>query len=218
VTTDRATRQKAKRCRTAKPPRRNARTAARPTRASIAGLKKKNTLLARELTEAREQQAATSRELSEFLERSGRRLDHRVRYVTAPRRAPIDDARRDNSHQSAAMLINCSAAMYSWRRLSRATFFHLGVIKLLRDARLLQQVTHISSVSGGSILAAHAVLNWEKYIGTEEEFRAAESDLVRLGSRDIRGRVVRRWILACLSVWGLVSIGSTPLSSCCRAS
>jgi predicted acylesterase/phospholipase RssA len=44
----------------------------------------------------------------------------------------------------------------------RATLYHLGLIRFLRDAGLLHQVTHITSVSGGSIIAAHLALNWEK--------------------------------------------------------
>src|SRR6267142_5606048 len=80
----------------------------------------------------------------------------------------------------------------------RATFFHAGVIQLLRDAKLLEKITHIFSVSGGSILAAHVVLNWEKYTGTIEEYAAAESEMFKLGLRDIRGRVIRRWILSWL--------------------
>jgi predicted acylesterase/phospholipase RssA len=83
----------------------------------------------------------------------------------------------------------------------RATFFHFGVIKFLRtakilDARILDQVTHISSVSGGSILAAHLVANWEKYIGSDSEFAEVEGDLLRLARWDIRGNVIRRWLLA----------------------
>ena len=42
----------------------------------------------------------------------------------------------------------------------RATLFHLGVVRFLRDAGLLGEVTHIVSVSGGSILGAHLALNW----------------------------------------------------------
>jgi predicted acylesterase/phospholipase RssA len=80
----------------------------------------------------------------------------------------------------------------------RATFFHLGVIKFLRDAKLLKSVTHICSVSGGSILGAHLVLNWEKYTGSDEDYRLVEAELIKLGGRDIRGRVLRRWIFALL--------------------
>jgi predicted acylesterase/phospholipase RssA len=45
----------------------------------------------------------------------------------------------------------------------RATLFHLGVVRFLRDAGLLGDVTHLVSVSGGSILGAHLALNWERY-------------------------------------------------------
>ena len=44
----------------------------------------------------------------------------------------------------------------------RATLYHLGLVRFLRDAGLLSQVTHISSVSGGSVFAAHLVLNWDR--------------------------------------------------------
>jgi len=78
----------------------------------------------------------------------------------------------------------------------RATFFHAGVIKLLRSAELLRNVTHICAVSGGSILAAHLVNHWEKYNGTDKEYSEMEAELLKLGARDLRGRVIRRWILA----------------------
>jgi len=42
----------------------------------------------------------------------------------------------------------------------RATLYHLGLVRFLRDAGVLRQVTHITSVSGGSIMAAHLALNW----------------------------------------------------------
>jgi GAF domain-containing protein len=60
VTTDRTSRPKTKRHSTIKPPRRNARTAARRTGASIADLKKRNALLTGELSEALEQQTAAA--------------------------------------------------------------------------------------------------------------------------------------------------------------
>jgi|GEM_PF-2149684 len=80
----------------------------------------------------------------------------------------------------------------------RATLFHLGVIKFLRDAGELENVTHIFSVSGGSILAAHLVLNWEKYNGSEEDFEAMAEQVIRLTKSDVRGRVIRKWILSWL--------------------
>jgi esterase/lipase superfamily enzyme/predicted acylesterase/phospholipase RssA len=77
----------------------------------------------------------------------------------------------------------------------RATFFHLGLIRFLRRHDLLRQVTHISSVSGGSVLAAHLVLNWQRYLDPKD-FNQAEEELIRFGQRDVRGRIVRRWLLA----------------------
>ena len=75
----------------------------------------------------------------------------------------------------------------------RATLFHLGVISFLRDTKQLQRVTHISAVSGGSILAAHMVLNWEKYVAEDEPaFRAAVDELITIVRADIRGRIYRR--------------------------
>jgi predicted acylesterase/phospholipase RssA len=83
----------------------------------------------------------------------------------------------------------------------RATFFHLGAVRLLRDARIggeraLSQVSHICSVSGGSFLAVHLVRNWEKYIGEDSAFAEAEADILKLARWDIRGNVIRRWLLA----------------------
>ena len=37
----------------------------------------------------------------------------------------------------------------------RAVLYHLGLVRFLRDAGILSRVTHISSVSGGSVIGAH---------------------------------------------------------------
>lgn len=76
----------------------------------------------------------------------------------------------------------------------RATLFHLGVTRFLYETGMLRQVTHITSVSGGSILAAHLVLNWERYTGTPEQFEEAAKELVDFTRWDLRGRVVRPWL------------------------
>ncbi len=78
----------------------------------------------------------------------------------------------------------------------RATFFHLGAIHALRDLGLLQRVTQIASVSGGSILAAHLVLNWDRYTGPDDAFSAVQRELFDFASGDVRGRIIRRWMLA----------------------
>src|SRR4030095_1419887 len=78
----------------------------------------------------------------------------------------------------------------------RATLFHLGMIRFMREAGILPSVTHITSVSGGMILAAHLVLNWEAYNDSLAEFDAAAAELIRLVQLDVRNRVVRRYPLA----------------------
>ncbi len=78
----------------------------------------------------------------------------------------------------------------------RATLFHLGVIRYLYEleryepeSRALSGITHITSVSGGSIIAAHLVLSWEQYLS---DFDSAAVKLITCVQKDIRGRIVRR--------------------------
>jgi predicted acylesterase/phospholipase RssA len=78
----------------------------------------------------------------------------------------------------------------------RATLFHLGLIRLLRDCNLLDKVELISSASGGSILAAHLGLNWSRYTGDKASFEAAERELIEFTQLDIRDRIIRRWFCA----------------------
>ena len=79
----------------------------------------------------------------------------------------------------------------------RATLFHLGVVRLLSETGQLSQVKRIGAVSGGSILAAHLVLHWKQYAGSNEDDKAAQ-DIIQFVQKDIRGRVIRRWIVAWL--------------------
>ncbi|MEZ6071564.1 MAG: patatin-like phospholipase family protein [Pirellulales bacterium] len=81
----------------------------------------------------------------------------------------------------------------------RATLYHLGVLRFLRDADILPRVSHITSVSGGSIMAAHLVMNWQRYTGTPEEFDAAAGELLDFIRMDVRNRIVRRVPLAFLA-------------------
>ena len=74
----------------------------------------------------------------------------------------------------------------------RATLFHLGVVRFLRDAGALRNVTDIASVSGGSILAAHLVLNWDQYNGDEQRFAEAAAQIVKFVQFDVRNHIVRR--------------------------
>src|SRR5210317_804304 len=74
----------------------------------------------------------------------------------------------------------------------RATLYHLGIVRFLRDAGVLQNVTDIASVSGGSILAAHLVLNWDRYNGDDASFGSAASEIVKFVQFDVRNHIVRR--------------------------
>ena len=74
----------------------------------------------------------------------------------------------------------------------RATLFHLGVVRFLRDAGVLGEVTHIVSVSGGSILGAHLALNWGRYNGSEADFDAAASKILNFVQSDARNQIARR--------------------------
>ena len=71
----------------------------------------------------------------------------------------------------------------------RAVLYHLGLVRFLRDAGILSRVTHISSVSGGSIIGAHLVLNWDRYNGSPNEFDAAASELLSFVRLDVRNRI-----------------------------
>jgi predicted acylesterase/phospholipase RssA len=82
----------------------------------------------------------------------------------------------------------------------RATLFHLGVVRFLYESGLLKKVTHICSVSGGSVLAAHLVLNWNRYTGSEDAFENAAKELVEFTQKDVRGRVFRRWGFSLLAL------------------
>src|SRR4051794_30689950 len=75
----------------------------------------------------------------------------------------------------------------------RGTLYHLGVVRFLRDAGILRDITHITSVSGGSILAAHLVLNWDRYNGSPQEFDEAAREILDFVGLDVRNRIVRRF-------------------------
>jgi predicted acylesterase/phospholipase RssA len=78
-----------------------------------------------------------------------------------------------------------------------------GVVRFLRDAGVLRDVTDIASVSGGSILAAHLVLNWDQYNGDDQRFDAAAEQIVKFVQFDVRNHIVRR--LPFLYVVGLLA-------------
>ena len=75
----------------------------------------------------------------------------------------------------------------------RATLFHLGVVRCLRDAGTLAKISHITTVSGGSVLGAHLALNWDRYAGTDEQFDEAAAEVIRFVQLDVRNRILRRF-------------------------
>ena len=83
----------------------------------------------------------------------------------------------------------------------RATFFHLGVLKLLLDIGGLRFLKDVFAVSGGSILAAAVAVNWDRLSANAHggvEAIEAYDDIVNqlrgIAQSDIRGRIIRRWI------------------------
>lgn len=95
----------------------------------------------------------------------------------------------------------------------RATLFHLGLIRFLRDAGLLERITQLASVSGGSVMAAHLIYRWDEYTSSDDAtFEKAASELIAFTQQDVRGKIVRR--LPLLFLAGLipkVKFGRTDL-------
>ena len=78
----------------------------------------------------------------------------------------------------------------------RATIFHAGTIAALRAMNLLSDIENIVSVSGGSIAAAHVNLNSDEYHHLDADvFLLKLRELLEITSLDVRGRIVRRWLL-----------------------
>src|SRR5262245_45241666 len=83
----------------------------------------------------------------------------------------------------------------------RASLYHLGLIRFLRDAGILPNITQITSVSGGSIIAAHLALHWGRYTGSTNEFEAAAAELLAFIRLDVRNRITRRFPLTLPLRW-----------------
>jgi hypothetical protein len=79
--------------------------------------------------------------------------------------------------------------------------YHLGVVRLLYEADLLRRVRFITGVSGGAILAAHLALNWNRYAGDPDDFESAAAEVVRFTRKDVRNRILRRWIIGWFTLW-----------------
>ena len=96
----------------------------------------------------------------------------------------------------------------------RATLFHLGVIRYLRETNKLKNVKEVFSISGGSIFAGHLAANWSDYTGDEEQFNRAAKKLVEFTKRGLREEILRNsglfWLfcgascvalLTCIWLW-----------------
>jgi predicted acylesterase/phospholipase RssA len=93
----------------------------------------------------------------------------------------------------------------------RATFFHLGVVRALRQHGYLKRVDKIYSVSGGSILAAHMVLNWDKYCSNvDAEFEEMAAEISNLGYRNVRGHVVTSFLATLMPQFAINLLLSLP--------
>lgn len=99
----------------------------------------------------------------------------------------------------------------------RATLFHLGMIRALRNSQLdgqnaLERVTEIYSVSGGSILAAHMLLNWDRYTGDATAFAEVEREILSFAQRNVRDRVLRRAMLSAAPLFLWRTLTRRPIS------
>jgi predicted acylesterase/phospholipase RssA len=81
----------------------------------------------------------------------------------------------------------------------RATLFHLGVVRYLVESRQLCKVGRIYSVSGGSVLASHLAMNWDRY-SSVDTFDSAAQELLSFVRSNLRGRIVRR----CIAYWAAI--------------
>lgn len=98
----------------------------------------------------------------------------------------------------------------------RATLFHLGVIRALRECRIdgtraLDRISEVYSVSGGSILAAHMMLRWDLYTGDDAAFAEASKQIYALAQRNIRDRVLRRAVLSALPLRVRNALSDSPV-------
>lgn len=86
----------------------------------------------------------------------------------------------------------------------RATLFHLGLVRMLHDGKMLNQISHIVAISGGSILASHMALNWDKYSGNTKDFEKAAAEVIKFAQFNVRGRIIIKvafYTIFRLGVW-----------------
>lgn len=91
----------------------------------------------------------------------------------------------------------------------RATLFQLGILTFLNDVGRLKDVSHVLSVSGGSILAAHFLSRWKGVTKSRESFEQEASELIKFLRSDIRNSVVVPWLWSWLKPWEFFSAGNS---------
>lgn len=87
----------------------------------------------------------------------------------------------------------------------RASLFHLGALTRLHELGIAKSLTRISSVSGGSIIAAHLAHSMlEHGNGTTVDFGSAQDweDIVARPFREFAGKDARTWPTIAFAVWG----------------
>jgi len=82
----------------------------------------------------------------------------------------------------------------------RASLFHLGVIRRLEELGIMRNVAVVSSVSGGSIIAAYYLVEMERRLREEAKpfeiatrvkvFEAIAADFVRVLDHNLRTRAI----------------------------
>jgi NTE family protein len=83
----------------------------------------------------------------------------------------------------------------------RATLFHMGVVRRLYVLGVLDRIGFLSSVSGGSVLAALVALRWQRLLAAPGGERAdlyeelIEQPIRKLVASDVRDRALHRVIL-----------------------
>lgn len=92
----------------------------------------------------------------------------------------------------------------------RATLFELGILNYLALAGELPSIAGVVSVSGGSILAAHFALNWDKARQDANGFEAVATRLVSFARTDTRNSVLRKWLWWRIAPFPLWFLGRKP--------
>jgi predicted acylesterase/phospholipase RssA len=76
----------------------------------------------------------------------------------------------------------------------RAAFYHLGVLAYLALANELKSLKLIVSVSGGSILSGHFLMNWPRASSDLSGFESVAQEFIKFSATNIRNCVLVPWL------------------------